>query len=308
MDKLIPTIVLFLAGCLANGAEPAPNLVKNGDFEETAPNDPTLPAGWSRRQSTSKTAYRDPTQAQSGKAALVVKNQDDASAGWQGIQQAVPCAPSTYYQISLWGKTQGEVKGQLQIIRGGKAPAANFFFSSANWRKFTYVVCSAAEPGGTLQLTFMPWPWGFAGGMIGLDDVVVTPITTTAQVSELIENQTLDPATAGKILQALLARPPAELDREQAKALLAREKLKAEITLQQKAVAFQITSASNEIETLLDFAEFDLDELKGKLPADEAERARRQLSELRQTLAAKVADFSNKAIAPHPCNFWRYDG
>ncbi|MDD5676610.1 MAG: beta-galactosidase trimerization domain-containing protein [Kiritimatiellae bacterium] len=200
-------MAMLVMGCVAGGAELAPNLLKNGSFEDAAPDDPTLPAGWSRWQATRDTAYRDLTQARVGKAAMVVKN--DVNGDWRVIQQEIQSTPDTYYQISFQGKTQGQIKGALSLIISGRAEAINHNFAGETWHKSAYVFPSSAKSNGTICVRFMPTPASIPGG-IWVDDVVVSPITTTDQVSRLIEDKVLEAATAEKILKGFLARAAAD--------------------------------------------------------------------------------------------------
>jgi len=132
-------------------------LVTNGTFATVQPGDATLPAGWTRYQSTSRTVL---LVKEAGASVLQTRN-DARRKLWQEVMQHIPgLRASGRYQVTFEARVQNTVPGFVAVIeqRFG-APETNLArlsFSDRNWTAHQFVFEATSGTLGAVSLLLGP--------------------------------------------------------------------------------------------------------------------------------------------------------
>ncbi|TNJ59189.1 hypothetical protein FE784_37570 [Paenibacillus hemerocallicola] len=155
----------------------SPNLTTNGTFASGASGDAALPAGWTRFQSTSATAYRSNGSGAYNTVAsdawgLVLKTNGTS---WQKLYQSISYEPKTKYRVSFYGKTNGSAaKGRVYVHdRTANTILASVIFDNTSWQNFTVDFTAPAVSGHNLELWLAHADYTATGGIAYFDDVAL---------------------------------------------------------------------------------------------------------------------------------------
>jgi hypothetical protein len=158
------------------------NLVTNGGFETPDPQDPSLPAGWYRYQSTPATASLDWTQTQAGNFGLTVRS--DPLHGWQALETRtfnplvrsnLNYEPNTNYLLSFAGKTNGsKAGGMIQVIDYTTMKTLAFVaFHNTAWDAQSITFRTPAASGHDIRIRLSTQYYNVAGGSASFDSIQV---------------------------------------------------------------------------------------------------------------------------------------
>lgn len=147
--------------------------VANGGFETAAAGDSTLPASWTRWQSTSATAFRQTTNKQSGSWGLeLVTN----GTSWQRLHQTLPAYhPHSPYILQFYGKTNGSAAGGRAYIYDATTSTvlASISFTETAWTRKELKFITPNVAGHTLQVWLSHNSYSVTGGRAYFDGVSV---------------------------------------------------------------------------------------------------------------------------------------
>ncbi|MFK7695014.1 hypothetical protein [Paenibacillus sp. HJGM_3] len=159
------------------GAYAGVQLVTNGGFETAASGDQLLPAGWTRFQSTSATAYRGSgSAAYSGTYGIALKT--NPSAGWQKMTQTLPTyVPNAPYTFIFAGRTNGSAaKGKAIVYNATTGTVlASAVVDNTTFQVFTLRFKAPSVAGQTLQVHFQHNDYTVADGWAYFDAASVAP-------------------------------------------------------------------------------------------------------------------------------------
>lgn len=158
----------------------SPQAIANGKFE-TAGADTTIPASWTRFQSTSTTAYRSSASgdyAPSGTCSsdtygFVLKTNGTS---WQKLYQGFSYVPNTTYTLALSAKTNGSAaKGTAYIHdRTTNTILATITIDNTAWGGYSASFTTPAA-GHTLEVWLGHASYSITGGVANFDNVTLAP-------------------------------------------------------------------------------------------------------------------------------------
>ncbi|MBL0058093.1 MAG: carbohydrate binding domain-containing protein [Elusimicrobia bacterium] len=162
----------LLANPAFSGAGPAPGvLTVNPGFEDVDPQAPTLPAGWTRSGSSTE-VFRSTNldDRYQGSAGLVVKTN---GVNWRHGIQNLTYVPGAVYHVSVWGKTNGKVKGRIGIYdrTEGTVVLGEKFFDSTVWQKVEFNVQAPSVPGRDVKIYCYTDQYLPTDGVVYFDEV-----------------------------------------------------------------------------------------------------------------------------------------
>jgi hypothetical protein len=146
----------------------------NGGFEAGAALDPTLPASWTRWQSTAATALRDPASALAGGYGATVVT--DPSRGWQVLEERLRDYPAaTAARFTVAARTEGgAVRGRVEVYDAtAGAVLGTAFVSGRSWTTCTVDFTTPAAQGHDLRVRLYHDVWGVAGGVARFDEAAL---------------------------------------------------------------------------------------------------------------------------------------
>jgi hypothetical protein len=156
----------------------SPNDVANGTFAAAASGDSTLPANWTRFQSTSTTAYRSSTSGNynpgsSDTWGLVLKTNGTS---WQKLYQGISYEPNTQYRVSFNGKTNGSLaQGRVYVHdRTTNTILASLIFNNTAWENHTIDFMAPAVSGHNIEVWLAHSAYNVTGGIAYFDDISVS--------------------------------------------------------------------------------------------------------------------------------------
>jgi hypothetical protein len=157
------------------------NLVENGGFEYARFTDGSLPDGWTRRQSSPETAFREFGQSKSGDFNVTIRTAP--LAGWQILEARTWNAlvadnrayePDTLYKLSFYGKTNGLAGGRAEVYdyTAGRRLAIVSFNSTA-WKVYSTTFRMPRAGGHDIRVRLMNDDYRVPGGSASFDFVRV---------------------------------------------------------------------------------------------------------------------------------------
>ena len=145
----------------------------NWTFATGASGDSTLPANWTRFQSTRSTAFRttdNPAGDGDSYAVELVTN----GTRWQAMYQQVNhYEPNTVYVLQWWGKTNGSAAQGRVYVRDATAGTVicNFPFTNTSWQLMTEECRTPAVAGHTLEIWLNHVDYHPTNGIAYFDEV-----------------------------------------------------------------------------------------------------------------------------------------
>lgn len=154
----------------------SPNLDANGTFATAVSGDATLPANWTRFQSTSTTAYRSNTSGAynpgSDTWGLVLKTNGTS---WQKLYQPISYKPNTKYRLAFNGKTNGSAaQGRVYVHdRTTNTILASVIFNNTAWQNHTIDFMAPSAAGHNLEVWLAHVDYTTTGVVAYFDDISV---------------------------------------------------------------------------------------------------------------------------------------
>jgi hypothetical protein len=168
---------VYLCPCLLNVSEIINGMmVINEPFETPDSQDNTLPAGWSRWQSDSFTAYLDSGNALEGNNCLTVKTNGVA---WQIIEKPLTYDAGATYRVKIMGKVGGvpTVGGVMTVYDfTTSSQLAVSSFTSTDWNQTVFTFTAPAASGNNVKLRLYTTVYNVTGGIIHFDNVEIRKI------------------------------------------------------------------------------------------------------------------------------------
>ncbi|WP_127585926.1 hypothetical protein [Paenibacillus koleovorans] len=162
----------------------SPNLATNGTFASAASGDATLPAGWTRSQSTSTTAYRSATSGDYKPSTAVCGGDTQGfvlktnAVSWQKLYQPLGTyEPGKKYNVRFDAKTNGSAaKGRAYVVDASNSNAilGSVVFDNTAWAPVEFDFVTPGSAGHTLQLWLAHNDYTVAGGIAYFDNVAVS--------------------------------------------------------------------------------------------------------------------------------------
>ncbi len=147
------------------------------DFETPSPSDATLPAGWTRWQATTATAYLDSNYNFYGNNGLTVKT--NPSAGWQVLQKAVNYTPGANYQLSFLSKVSSSNNGGGRCViydfTAGKTLAL-VNFTNSDWQLKTTTFTAPTTTGNNIQIRLYTTKYDEPNLIVHFDNIEIRKI------------------------------------------------------------------------------------------------------------------------------------
>lgn len=155
-----------------------PNLLTNGDFEMADEEDPTLPAGWQRLQSTAATAYLvERSGAADGSVAVEIKAHPEGKY-WQVLRQPLLLPDSaTGYIVSFDGLVattgRGRVSLYLKKAEDQYERIGVTDFWNTDWQRHSFVARLPSGESNDLELRLSHGDYKETGSIVLFDNIVV---------------------------------------------------------------------------------------------------------------------------------------
>jgi len=129
------------------------------NFETPSGSDSTLPAGWTRWQSNSTTAYLDSSNADAGTYGCTVKTRP--AAGWQVIEKVITYEADRIYLVKFRGKIAGTgSKGYISVEDATtSAILGKIDFDNTAWQDLKFVFFAPAATGRTVKIKLFHTAW-----------------------------------------------------------------------------------------------------------------------------------------------------
>jgi hypothetical protein len=145
----------------------------NQGFELKAAADSTLPARWSRFQSTASTAYLDSANKASGSYALTIVSNGTS---WQKVFQPwSEYVPSATYVLSFDGATDGSAAGgKIWVMNKTLGTTIqSYVFANTAWQNHTFTFTAPSNGAHEVEIYLGHNSYTTTGGKAYFDNVVV---------------------------------------------------------------------------------------------------------------------------------------
>ncbi|WP_127584885.1 hypothetical protein [Paenibacillus koleovorans] len=145
----------------------------NQGFELKNATDATLPARWTRFQSTSSTAYLDGANARTGKYGLTIVSN---GTGWQKVVQPWSrYTASSTYVVTFDGKTDGSAAGgKIWVVnKTTGATITSYAFSNTSWASHSFTFTSPSTASNEVEIYLGHNSYTPVGGKAYFDNVVI---------------------------------------------------------------------------------------------------------------------------------------
>jgi len=155
-----------------------PNLLNNGDFEDADDEDPTLPAGWERLQSTAATVRLvQRSGAADGSVALEIQAHPEGKY-WQILRQPLLLPDSaTVYMVSFDGLVATTGRGRVSLYlkktddQYERLGVTDFW--NTEWERHSFVAPLPSGEGNELELRLSHGDYKDVASVVRFDNIVV---------------------------------------------------------------------------------------------------------------------------------------
>jgi hypothetical protein len=152
------------------------NMIKNGGFEEGG----TFPSHWFIPSGSGDASHFERTTSggkfYSESAGLELRS---AANTYEILEQYFPYEPGATYTVSFYAKTNGKVRGRLDVYDHDWSPPATqgqftqAYFNHTDWRRYALVFTAPSVPGHRLGIRCFDEKPFLAGGLVYLDGISV---------------------------------------------------------------------------------------------------------------------------------------